>query len=129
LEGEIGQPDPNRGVLPAGTATAFPLTALVGSERVRFFPTGGHLGNLHRPTLQAEVMASLDDLAAAGGVTRSRIIIGVWGPRTMRANPRATVMSKKPAAPRRKSSFIGDHLDQWDRRYLRRRPAQAPSPR
>jgi len=38
------------------------LTALVGSERVRFFPTGGHLGNLHRPEVQAEVMESLEDL-------------------------------------------------------------------
>ena len=38
------------------------LTELVGSERVRFFPTGGHLGNLHRPEVQAEVMASLADL-------------------------------------------------------------------
>lgn len=42
------------------------LTALVGPERVRFFPSGGHLGNLHRPEVQAEVMASLDDLAGAG---------------------------------------------------------------
>jgi ABC-type transporter lipoprotein component MlaA len=38
------------------------LTALIGPERVRFFPTGGHLGNLHRPEVQAEVMDSLDDL-------------------------------------------------------------------
>jgi hypothetical protein len=38
------------------------LTALVGPEHVRFFPRGGHLGNLHRPEVQAEVMASLDDL-------------------------------------------------------------------
>jgi ABC-type transporter lipoprotein component MlaA len=38
------------------------LTALVGPERVRFFPMGGHLGNLHRPEVQAEVMATLDDL-------------------------------------------------------------------
>jgi phospholipid-binding lipoprotein MlaA len=43
------------------------LTALIGPERARFFPTGGHLGNLHRPEVQAEVMASLDDLAPAGG--------------------------------------------------------------
>jgi hypothetical protein len=41
------------------------LTELVGSERVRFFPTGGHLGNLHRPEVQAEVMASLEDLVEA----------------------------------------------------------------
>ena len=38
------------------------LTALVGPERVRFFPDGGHLGNLHRPEVQAEVMGALDDL-------------------------------------------------------------------
>ncbi|MGH2349157.1 MAG: MlaA family lipoprotein [bacterium] len=42
------------------------LTELVGPERVRFFPRGGHLGNLHRPEVQAEVMASLDDLAGTG---------------------------------------------------------------
>lgn len=38
------------------------LTALVGSERTRFFPTGGHLGNLHKPEVQAEVMESIEDL-------------------------------------------------------------------
>lgn len=38
------------------------LTALVGPERVRFFPTGGHLGNLHRPEVQATVMEALADL-------------------------------------------------------------------
>jgi len=42
------------------------LTELVGAEHVRFFPRGGHLGNLHRPEVQAEVMASLDDLRGAG---------------------------------------------------------------
>lgn len=42
------------------------LTELVGAERVRFFPRGGHLGNLHRPEVQAEVMSSLDDLRGAG---------------------------------------------------------------
>ena len=41
------------------------LTELVGPERVRFFPTGGHLGNLHRPEVQAEVMDALADLAPA----------------------------------------------------------------
>jgi hypothetical protein len=46
------------------------LTELVGPERVRFFPTGGHLGNLHRPEVQAEVMASIDDLLAAAAGTR-----------------------------------------------------------
>jgi ABC-type transporter lipoprotein component MlaA len=42
------------------------LTALVGSEHTRFFPTGGHLGNLHRPEVQAAVMESLEDLRGAG---------------------------------------------------------------
>jgi ABC-type transporter lipoprotein component MlaA len=46
------------------------LSALVGPERVRFFPTGGHLGNLHRPEVQEEVMASLDDLLASGAGAR-----------------------------------------------------------
>jgi len=38
------------------------LTQLVGVERVRVFPRGGHLGNLHRRDVQAELMAALDDL-------------------------------------------------------------------
>lgn len=38
------------------------LTALVGADHVRFFPRGGHLGNLHRPEVQAEVMDALADL-------------------------------------------------------------------
>jgi ABC-type transporter lipoprotein component MlaA len=41
------------------------LTDRVGSERVRLFPTGGHLGNLHRPTVQAEIVESLADLLPA----------------------------------------------------------------
>jgi ABC-type transporter lipoprotein component MlaA len=41
------------------------LTALVGPERVHFFPTGGHLGNLHRPEVQAQVMDTLADLQRA----------------------------------------------------------------
>lgn len=41
------------------------LAALVGPERVRFFPTGGHLGNLHRPEVQATVMDALADLQPA----------------------------------------------------------------
>lgn len=40
------------------------LTELVGAERVRFFPRGGHLGNLHRPEVQAEIMATVADLVA-----------------------------------------------------------------
>jgi hypothetical protein len=38
------------------------LTAQVGPERTRFFPTGGHVGNLYKPEVQAEVMRSLADL-------------------------------------------------------------------
>jgi hypothetical protein len=34
------------------------------------FPTGGHLGNLHRPEVQAEIMASLADLAEADAAPR-----------------------------------------------------------
>jgi hypothetical protein len=43
------------------------LTAQVGTERTRFFPTGGHIGNLHRLEVQAEVMGSLEDLQTANG--------------------------------------------------------------
>jgi hypothetical protein len=39
------------------------LTALVGPEHVYFFPTGGHLGNLHQPEVQEQVMDSLADLS------------------------------------------------------------------
>ena len=35
------------------------LSATVGNERVRIFPSGGHLGNLHRPDVQAEILAPL----------------------------------------------------------------------
>jgi len=38
------------------------LTELVGRERVAFFPTGGHLGNLHEPEVQRAIMDSLADL-------------------------------------------------------------------
>jgi hypothetical protein len=38
------------------------ITATLGPERVRLFPTGGHLGNLHKPEVQAEIMASIADL-------------------------------------------------------------------
>jgi ABC-type transporter lipoprotein component MlaA len=38
------------------------ITATLGAERVRWFPTGGHLGNLHKPEVQAEIMASIADL-------------------------------------------------------------------
>jgi len=36
------------------------LGATVGSERVEVFPNGGHLGNLHRREVQAEIMAAVD---------------------------------------------------------------------
>lgn len=39
------------------------LTQVVGPDHVRFFPTGGHLGNLHRPQTQAEILESFSDLA------------------------------------------------------------------
>ncbi len=38
------------------------LTRVLGADHVRFFPTGGHLGNLDRPEVQAEAMATIEDL-------------------------------------------------------------------
>lgn len=38
------------------------LTEWIGPERVSLLPTGGHLGNLHRPELQDAIMDSLEDL-------------------------------------------------------------------
>jgi len=38
------------------------LTGTLGADRVRLFPTGGHLGNLHQPDVQREIMDSLSDL-------------------------------------------------------------------
>jgi len=38
------------------------LAELVGAERVAFFPTGGHLGNLSQPEVQSAIMDSLADL-------------------------------------------------------------------
>lgn len=49
------------------------LTELVGPERVRFFPRGGHLGNLHRPEVQAEVMATVADLVAPASTSTQPI--------------------------------------------------------
>ena len=43
------------------------LIAQVGPERTRIFPTGGHVGNLYKPQVQAEVMSSLDDLRPISG--------------------------------------------------------------
>jgi phospholipid-binding lipoprotein MlaA len=38
------------------------LMRVIGRERVSLFPTGGHLGNLHRPAVQDMIMDSLADL-------------------------------------------------------------------
>lgn len=46
------------------------LKGLIGSEHFRLFPAGGHLGNLNRPEVQAEVMNSLSDLVHAEGGNR-----------------------------------------------------------
>lgn len=43
------------------------LIAQVGPEHARIFSTGGHLGNLYKPQVQAEVMSSLEDLRPAQG--------------------------------------------------------------
>ena len=42
------------------------LTETLGSEHVKLFETGGHLGNLYKPEVQAEIMASITDLIDAG---------------------------------------------------------------
>jgi len=39
------------------------LTELLGESNVRFYERGGHLGSLHKPEVQAEVMQALADLA------------------------------------------------------------------
>jgi ABC-type transporter lipoprotein component MlaA len=39
------------------------LTQLLGEANVRFYERGGHLGGLHKPEVQAEVMQALSDLA------------------------------------------------------------------
>jgi hypothetical protein len=38
------------------------LTDVIGSEHVSLFPTGGHLGNLNRPSVQRAIMDSIGDL-------------------------------------------------------------------
>ncbi len=38
------------------------LVDVLGRNHVRFFPEGGHLGNLHRPEVQAEIMEAIADL-------------------------------------------------------------------
>jgi ABC-type transporter lipoprotein component MlaA len=37
-----------------------------GRDRVTIFPTGGHLGGLHKPEVQRQIMESLSDLQAQG---------------------------------------------------------------
>jgi hypothetical protein len=46
------------------------LTELIGAEHTAFFPTGGHLGNLHRPEVQRAIMDSLSDLAPPSTAAR-----------------------------------------------------------
>ncbi len=46
------------------------LTELVGPERVAFFPTGGHLGNLNRPEVQGLIMDSIADLLPPSSAAR-----------------------------------------------------------
>jgi hypothetical protein len=46
------------------------LTELVGPERVAFFPTGGHLGNLNKPEVQGLIMESIADLLPASHAAR-----------------------------------------------------------
>jgi hypothetical protein len=38
------------------------LVDVLGREHVKFFPEGGHLGNLHRPEVQAQIMDAIADL-------------------------------------------------------------------
>jgi hypothetical protein len=38
------------------------MTKMVGEKNVQFFPAGGHLGGLHKPEVQNEIMEALDDL-------------------------------------------------------------------
>lgn len=40
------------------------LVDVLGEENVTFYPRGGHLGNLHEPEVQADVMDALVDLLA-----------------------------------------------------------------
>ncbi len=46
------------------------LRELVGPERVWLFPTGGHLGNLHAPEVQTEIMDSIADLLPPSDAAR-----------------------------------------------------------
>ena len=38
------------------------LTGLLGAENVTFYPRGGHMGNLHEPEVQRDVIGALEDL-------------------------------------------------------------------
>jgi len=42
------------------------LTETLGAEHVTVYPTGGHLGNLYKPEVQAEIMDSIADLLDSG---------------------------------------------------------------
>ena len=46
------------------------LTQWVGPERVAFFPTGGHLGNLNKPEVQDHIMGTVADLAPPSDAAR-----------------------------------------------------------
>ena len=41
------------------------LVDVLGREHVQFFPEGGHLGNLHRPEVQARIIDAIADLLPA----------------------------------------------------------------
>jgi len=45
------------------------LTETLGAEHVTLFETGGHLGNLSEPEVQADIMASIGDLLDVGSAT------------------------------------------------------------
>ena len=46
------------------------LTNVVGEENATFYPRGGHLGNLHKADVQADVMEVLSDLHALSADSR-----------------------------------------------------------
>ena len=49
------------------------LSATVGSERVRVFPRGGHLGNLHDAGVQADVLRALTDVSPMDSIRRPSV--------------------------------------------------------
>jgi hypothetical protein len=56
----------NRNDFLATSADVAWLTETLGAEHVTLFQTGGHLGNLYKPEVQADIMASIADLLDAG---------------------------------------------------------------